>query len=124
MQTLINIGKYLFAIPLLIFGVFHFANANIMAGMAPFGGTITIYITGACLVAGAVAIIIGKYDKLASVLMAVLLLLFLIPHVQIMMSAADETAKSAEMVQMLKNICIAGGALAYAALAKDSTHAS
>ena len=123
MQSVINLGKYLFAIPLLIFGLMHYMSADQMAGMAP-GGAIMVYFTGTCLLAGSIAIMIGKYDKLASVLIAVLLLLFLIPHVQGMMSAADEGTKAMQMINILKNISMAGGALACAALAKDSRYIS
>lgn len=34
MNALLGIGKYLFAIPFLVFGVFHFMGAEAMAGMA------------------------------------------------------------------------------------------
>lgn len=123
MQSVINLGKYLFAIPLLIFGLMHYMSADQMAGMAP-GGAIMVYFTGTCLLAGSIAIMIGKYDKLASVLIAVLLLLFLIPHVQGMMSATDEGTKAMQMINILKNISMAGGALVCAALAKDSRYVS
>lgn len=123
MQSVINLGKYLFAIPLLIFGLMHYMSADQMAGMAP-GGAIMVYFTGTCLLAGSIAIMIGKYDKLASVLVAILLLLFLIPHIQGMMSATDEGTKAMQMINILKNISMAGGALACAALAKDSRYIS
>ncbi len=115
MNSLISLGKYLFAIPFGIFGIMHFVAADQMAAMAP-GGTIMVYITGLCLILAAVSIILGKMDKLASVLLAVLLLLFIIPHVQNM--AANE----AEMFNILKNIALAGGALLYAGQAKDNAY--
>lgn len=37
MQSVINLGKYLFAIPLLVFGLMHYMSADQMAGMAPGG---------------------------------------------------------------------------------------
>ena len=79
----------------------HYMSADQMAGMAP-GGAIMVYFTGTCLLAGSIAIMIGKYDKLASVLVAVLLLLFLIPHIHGMMSAADEGTKAMQMINILK----------------------
>lgn len=75
MNSLISLGKYLFAIPFAIFGIMHFVAADQMAAMAP-GGTIMVYVSGLCLILAAVSIILGKLDKLASVLLAVLLLLF------------------------------------------------
>ncbi len=123
MQSVINLGKYLFAVPLLVFGLMHYMSADQMAGMAP-GGAIMVYFTGTCLLAGSIAIMIGKYDKLASILMALLLLLFLIPHVQGMMSATDEGTKAMQLINILKNISMAGGALVCATLAKDNRYVS
>ena len=123
MQSVINLGKYLFALPLLVFGLMHYMSADQMAGMAP-GGAIMVYFTGTCLLAGSIAIMIGKYDKLASILKALLLLLFLIPHVQGMMSAPDEGTKAMQLINILKNISMAGGALVCATLAKDNRYVS
>ena len=50
--------------------------------------------------------------------------IFLIPHIQGMMSATDEGTKAMQMINILKNISMAGGALAYAALAKDARYVS
>ena len=66
MNAILNLGKWLFAVPFLVFGVFHFLGAKDMAGMVPFGGEIMVYITGVALVAAAVSMFIGKYDKLAT----------------------------------------------------------
>ncbi len=46
MNSVTGLGKYLYAIPMVIFGVFHFLGANDMAAMAPFGGIFIIYFTG------------------------------------------------------------------------------
>lgn len=115
MNNFINLGKYLYAIPMAIFGIFHFISANDMAAMAP-GGVIMVYITGVALIAAAVSIIIGKYDKLASVLLAVMLLLFIIPHAQ------NLASNDMELINILKNVALAGGALLYASTAKDNSY--
>lgn len=115
MNSIISLGKYLFAIPFGVFGVMHFMAADQMAAMAP-GGSIMVYITGLCLILAAVSIILGKFDKLASVLLAVLLLLFMIPHFQNMGN------NEAELFNILKNISLAGGALLYASQAKDNSY--
>jgi putative oxidoreductase len=60
MNAVLNIGKYLFAVPFAVFGIIHLMNADAMAGMAPFGGSIIIYITGLALIAATVSIIIWK----------------------------------------------------------------
>ena len=114
MNSIIGLGKYLFAVPMIIFGIMHFTSANDMAGMAP-GGVIMVYISGAGLLLAGISIVIGKMDKLASVLLAILLLLFIIPHAQ------GLSENPFEMANILKNIALAGGALAYASSAKDNS---
>ncbi len=112
MKRLIGLGRYLFAIPFAIFGINHFMYADQMAGMAP-GGKGMVYFTGLALILAAVSMLIGKLDRLAAVLLAVMLLLFIIPHAQGM------SENPMEMVNILKNLALAGGALMYASMAKD-----
>ncbi len=115
MNGLLNLGKYFFAVPFAIFGIMHLISANEMAAMAP-GGAITVYITGIAHLAAAVSIFIGKYDKLATTLLGVMLLLFIIPHAQGMAENPQE------MGNILKNIALAGGAWMYAThLSKDKS---
>lgn len=115
MNTLLGLGKYLLALPMAAFGILHFMHADAMAGMAPFGGTITIYFTGLCLILFAVSVLMGKYDKLAAVLLACMLILFVVLiHLK--------SAMNGDMGSLLKDLAIAGGALLYAqSYAKDSS---
>jgi apolipoprotein N-acyltransferase len=115
-------GKYLFAIPFGIFGVMHFTSAEGLAQIAPFGGVFIVYLTGLALIAATVSIIIGKMDKLATVLLASFLLLTaLLVHAAGVSSAADPGAAAASMSGLLKDISLAGAALLYAgSLAKDN----
>ena len=114
MNAILGLGKWFLAIPTLIFGVFHFMNAGDMAGMAP-GGAVMIYFTGLCLVLAAISIIIGKLDKLAATLLGIAVLLFAIPHIQMM---ADDPS---QVSNILKNIVYAGAAFLYASkYAKDN----
>jgi len=117
MNAILNLGKYLFAIPFAIFGLFHFMGAKDMAGYA-FGSEILVYVSGAGLLAAAVSIIIGKYDKLATVLLAVLLLIFVFAlHLKGAM-AGDQAATGS----LLKDVALAGAAMMYAkTMAKDNS---
>lgn len=113
MNAVLNLGKYLFAIPFAIFGLFHFMHAENMKGMA-FNSSILVYLTGAALIASAVSMIIGKMDKLATVLLAVFLLLtaFLV-HLN--------SAMEGDAGNFLKDIMLSGAALMYAkTTAKDN----
>ncbi len=119
MNALLNFGKYLYAIPFLLFGFFHFMGANDMAGMVPVpGGAIWVYITGAAMLAAGVAILIGKMDKLAAFLLGVLLLVYVVALHAKGAFAGDQMA----MTSMLKDLALAGGAWMYGAyVAKDSS---
>ena len=121
MKSLLRIGKYLFALPMAVFGIMHFMNASAMASMAPFGGQFIIYLTGAALIAAAVSIIIGKLDKLAALLLGVMLLIFALSiHLPGVINAGDdEMQMAASMSNLLKDVALAGGAFAYGLLAKD-----
>jgi putative oxidoreductase len=107
------IGKYLYAVPMLIFGLFHFLNANAMAGMVPIpGGVFWIYFTGVALLLAGISIIIKKYDDWSSFLLAMMLLTFVvIIHLPGVM-AGGETAQM-YMTNLLKDIALAGGSLIY-----------
>jgi uncharacterized membrane protein YphA (DoxX/SURF4 family) len=113
MNGFLSLGRWLFMLPFAIFGLFHFMNANGMAGMVPSylpGGVLWVYLTGAALVAATVSMAIGKYDKLAATLLAVfLLILVVLIHLPGAM-AGDSTSMS----MMLKDIIMAGAAMMYA----------
>ena len=55
MNAVLNLGKYLFALPFLMFGLFHFMSADAMAPMA-FNQPVLVYLSGLGLVAAAVNI--------------------------------------------------------------------
>lgn len=122
MNSVLKLGKYLLAVVMLVFGIMHLMNSAAMAGMAPFGGAAMVIVSGLGLILAAVAIFIGKYDKLACVLLAVELLLFaLLIHLPGLMNAADEMSKAMSMGSFLKDTGLAGGALMAAQSAKDSS---
>lgn len=108
MNTITGLGKYFFALPFAVFGIMHFMGADDMAAMAP-GGKVMVYVTGVAHLAAAVSILIGKMDKLASVLLALMLLIFAFA-----VHLPNMSENPMEMGNILKNIALAGGALMYA----------
>lgn len=114
LSILSKVAKYLIAIPSALFGVFHFMGAENMAGMVPIpGGVFWVYLTGAALIAAAIAIIIGKKARLAATLLGLMILLFaLIIHLPSVMAGGDGGQTS--MMSMLKDLMIAGGAIVLA----------
>ena len=122
MNSITGLGKYLFALPILAFGVMHFIGAKDMVSMVPIpGGIIWVYLTGAALILAALAMLTGKKDGLAAFLLGILLLAFILTHVSIMGNdQLPEMVTGMQPGSILKNIALAGAAFMYAhALAKD-----
>ena len=108
-----KIGKYLFAIPMVIFGLFHFLNSSAMAGMVPIpGGIFWIYLTGLSLILAGISIIIQKLDEWSSLLLAVMLLVFVLTIHLPGVLAGGEMSQT-YMTNLLKDLALAGGALIY-----------
>lgn len=109
MNAVLGLGKYLFAIPFAVFGIFHFMNLDAMAAWAPLGKA-GVIIAGVGLIAAAVSMLIGKFDKLAAVLLAVMLLLF----VALIHAKGAFSGDQNSMTGLLKDLMLAGAALLYA----------
>lgn len=106
-SNLAKYSKYIFAVPFLVFGLFHFMSAEGMAEAtgAP-GGAIMVYITGVALVAAAISIFMNKYTRLAMFLLGAMLLLFaLIIHAP---SISEEDPSG--MTNLLKDLGLAAAA--------------
>lgn len=116
MNAIYALGKYLFAIPFAIFGILHLMAAGPMNdNLHPPGGVAIVYITGIALIAATVSMLIGKYDKLATTLLALMLILFAL-IIQL------KSAMNGDMGNLLKDIALAGAALLYAGnLARDKS---
>ncbi|MCC6283075.1 MAG: DoxX family membrane protein [Saprospiraceae bacterium] len=117
MNAFLSLGRWVFALPFAIFGLFHFMNADVMANyvVPPYmpAKAIWVYLSGAGLIAATVSMLIGKYDKLATTLLGVfLLLLVLMVHLPGAM-AGGEGSQSA-MSSLLKDLSLAGAAMMYA----------
>ena len=112
-------ARLLYAVPMAIFGIFHFMNASSMSGMVPSfipGGVLWVYVTGLALILAAISIIIQKKARLAGLLLAGMLIIFVLTmHLP---GLGGENAQMA-MVNMLKDIALAGAALAFAGQADD-----
>jgi putative oxidoreductase len=109
-NTFVNAGRITFAIPFLFFGIVHFMNAQSMGGMIPGflpGDAFWIYLTGIAHILAAIAILIKKWVKIATILLAVMLLIFALAiHLPGFLQG-----NQMELGNVLKNIALAGGAL-------------
>ena len=113
MKALSGLGRFIYAIPFILFGAFHFMNAASMAGMVPSFlpfADFWVYLTGIALIAAGVAIIINKYARTATLLLALMLLIFILTiHVPNM-------SNSQSMAALLKDMALMGAALTYSGI--------
>ncbi len=114
MQNLTKVGKYLYAIPFLIFGLMHLMKGGDMMGYVPSfipGGVFWVYLTGLALIAASVSIFTNKKTKLACLLLAIMLMVFILTiHIPGLFSD-DAMQTQMAMTMMLKDLALAGAAL-------------
>jgi uncharacterized membrane protein YphA (DoxX/SURF4 family) len=110
-----HVARGAFAVPFLVFGLFHFANANAMAGIVPVpGGVFWVYVTGAALVAGGLGILLNRLGQWAALGLAALLLTFILGvHLPGLWNPAMQQMST---IGLLKDISLLGGALTWAGL--------
>lgn len=108
------LARVFFALPFAVFGIYYFMDANGLAGMVPSwmpGAVVWVYLVGAAQIAAAVCIMINKKAKLASLLLALLLIsVILFVHIP---------AGESGMPMLLKDFGLMGAALMFAGIAKD-----
>ena len=122
-NNITGLGKWLFILPFTVFGFMHLAKAEQMTGLVPAfmpGGSMWVYLTGLAQLAFAVSVVIGKYDKLAAMLCALMLFIFILTlHLP---GLSNLQMSQLAMNNMLKDLGLIAGALMYAhAFAKDTS---
>lgn len=114
------IGRVIYALPFLGFGVGHLTNAGSMASMVPSyipGGVFWVYFTGGAMVLAALAIITGKQGRAACFGLAVMLLIFIVTiHLP---SMSNPQMKMMAMMSLFKDTALLGAALAIAGTFKS-----
>ncbi|MDT8369908.1 MAG: hypothetical protein RQ745_11920 [Longimicrobiales bacterium] len=107
MKILATSGRFLFAVPMLVFGMMHFMMGDQLVGMVPIpGGMIWIWLSGLLLAAAGLAIMTGKMAApLSGLLGGFLLLTALTVHLPMVMGG-DMNAVG----PMLKDMALAGSA--------------
>ena len=122
MKSILNLGKWLFILPFAVFGILHFVpiafTMPYIPDYLPFK-VFWICFSGVCLIAFTVAAALKKFDKLAAMLLALELILFvLIIHIP--------KALEGDFIQFIgifRDTAMAGAALLYAKfVAKDDRY--
>ena len=119
MNRILNLGRWLFPLSFLMYVMLHFGKADTGADFVPDFLPFPYfwnYFTGLCVLAFIISALIQKFDKLATVLMAlyVFLMIFL---VHLPRAAESEL----EMINAFRNVMVVGALLVYARyVAKDN----
>lgn len=117
MKNITTIGRILFAVPFVLFGVNHFIMMDyylgILTSFIPLG-PYTIILTGIMLIASGISIIFKKFVGISTILLACLLFIFIvtihIPHL------ISEPEKTITIFALLKDISLMGGSLMIAGI--------
>lgn len=112
MNNILNVGRFLFPLSFLLYVGLHFGKPDVGAGFVPQWLPAPMfwnYFTGILISAFILSCLIGKYDKLATLLMAlyVLLMIFLVHIPRARHSEND-------MLNIFRNLMVIGALLVYA----------
>ena len=114
MNTVLLIGRILFALMFVSGGINHFTKAEAMTGYATFkkvpAPKVANLVSGLLLVASGLSIILGIYADLGALVVAILLIAMAL-KMHDFWAQADAQAKQTETINFFKNISMAGGAL-------------
>ena len=120
MNTVLLIGRILFALVFIASGLGHLAKVDAMTGYAKFkkvpAPKLSVLVSGALLALGGLSIILGVYADLGALVIAILLILMAL-KMHDFWTQTDAQAKQTETISFLKNISMAGGALIIFAIA-------
>ena len=120
MNTVLLIGRILFALMFVSAGINHFTKAEAMTGYATFkkvpAPKVANLVSGLLLVASGLSIILGIYADLGALVVAILLIAMAL-KMHDFWAQTDAQAKQTETINFFKNISMAGGALIMFAVA-------
>ena len=113
MKNILNLGKWMFIIPFAVFGILHFGplefSIEYVPDFLPFK-PFWVYFSGICLIAFALSSALKKWDKLASIFLALELLLFVV-LIQIPRAVEGDFIS---FIGIFRDTAMAGAALLYA----------
>ena len=120
MNSILLIGRVLFALVLVSSGLSHLAKVEAMAGYAKFKkvpmAKLSVLVSGVLLAVGGLSIMLGVYADLGALVIATLLIVMAL-KMHDFWTQSDAQAKQTEMISFFKNISMAGGALIIFAIA-------
>ena len=125
MNTVLVIGRVLFALIFINSGIAHLTKLEAMTGYAQYkkvpAAKLSVIVSGLMILVGGLYIALGIYADLGALLIA----LFLIPAAFLMHAfwkETDATAKQNESIGFFKDLALAGAALIIFALVSTGTN--
>ena len=123
MKQLLMLGRILYGLPFLVFGVFHLMQAPNMAVIVPDyfpgPGALWVYITGAIFILASLSIMARRYMEYFVSLMAFQLVIFIL--VVWLPQLSDPELAQFGIVNALKDISLLGAALMLVGVSKRRT---
>lgn len=114
MKALGIVGRIMYALVFLVFGIVHFIMAQKLAVAVPFQGAAVFFVclVGAAHILAAIAIIINVQVRLACVLLGIMLLIFVFSiHLPALVNASGGFgAIRPHLTNLLKDFALAGAA--------------
>ena len=120
MNTLSTVGRILFALPFLVFGINHFIMFDYYMGLLtsfiPFGGYLII-LTGFIMITASLSIIFKKFILITSITLAIMLFIFIVAiHIP---NLFDKENHIIGLITLLKDVSLMGGAILIAGVCKE-----
>jgi uncharacterized membrane protein len=117
-------GRVAYGIAMILFGVLHFTNAEpllrLIPPYLPGGLLFWVYFVGVALVAAGTSIVLQKFDRVACLLLALMFTLFILMVRVPYLSQLEDEQQQTFLIEMAKEIALAGSALVIAGSKKKS----
>jgi uncharacterized membrane protein YphA (DoxX/SURF4 family) len=123
MNAIVLIGRILFGGFFVMSGINHFTKLETMTGYAKYkklpAAKLGVLLSGVMILIGGIYIVLGYYADLGALLIAIFLVLASVIFHNFW-AETDATAKQTEMLNFMKGLALAGGALViFAMVAKQ-----
>jgi len=120
MNAVTVIGKYLFGISFIIFGIVYLVNAEAMTSMFELtGGIAWVYVSGLVMLFAGITVLIGKKDAVGTFLLGTLFLIYVF-LIHLPNALNFGFTNTLVLLQVIKDLAIAGAAFVYCrSAAKD-----
>ena len=121
MKNLTTFGRIIFALPFAILGLNHFLFLDYYIGnlssFIPLG-PYTVMLTGIFLIMASISIIINKYVRISTILLAVMLLIFILSiHIP---GLFNPQSWRVAFIELLKDTSLMGGSLMIAGMVQEN----